>query len=51
MNWEQTVLTQMLGKHLDPTKLTFETWAAQILSHNVTLQKTKSLMTDEALHQ
>ena len=50
-NWEQTVLTQMLGMHLDPTKHTFETWAAQILSHNVSLRGTKSHMTNEALRQ
>ena len=50
-NWEQTVLTQMLGKHLDPAKSTFEAWAAQILSHNVSLRGTKSHMTDKALRR
>ena len=50
-NWEQSILTQMLGNHLDPTKQTFEAWAAQILSHNVSLRKTKSHMTDEALRR
>ena len=50
-NWEQSVLTQMLGTHLDPTKQTFETWASQILSHNVSLRKTKSHMTEEALRR
>ena len=50
-NREQTVLTQMLGTHLDPTKQRFEAWAAQILSHNVSLRTTKSHMTDEALRR
>ena len=49
-NWERNVLTQMLGAHLDPTKQTIEAWASQIPSHNVSLCKTKSHMTEEALH-
>ena len=50
-NWEQNVLTQMLGSHLDPARQTFEAWASQILSHNVSLRKTKSHMTEEALRR
>ena len=48
-NWEQMIRVQMLGTHLDPAKHHFETWAAQIMSHNVSLHNTPSFMTDDRL--
>jgi hypothetical protein len=51
MNWEQMVLTQMLGMHLDLTRHKFKPWAAQIMSHNVTLKNMDSHMSDNALHK
>ena len=41
----------MLGTHLDPQKQKFETWAANILSHNVSLCNTKSHMNDDGLRR
>ena len=48
-NWEKTVRNEMLGTHLNPDIHRFETWAAQIMAHNVSLRETSSFMTDEAL--
>lgn len=48
-NWEQMVRTQMLGTPLNPRTQKFEAWAAQVLSHNVSLRNTNSHMTDEKL--
>jgi hypothetical protein len=48
-NWEQMVLTQMLGMHLDLTRHKFEPWAAQIMSHNIALKNMDSHMSDNAL--
>ena len=48
-NWEQMIRVQMLGTHLDPAKHRFETWAAQIMSHNVSLRNTPLFMTDDRL--
>ncbi|KAH9015035.1 hypothetical protein EDB83DRAFT_2529122 [Lactarius deliciosus] len=47
-NWEQNVRTEMLNSRLDPSQK-FDTWAAQILSYNVSLRNTKSHMTDDQL--
>ena len=48
-NWEQMIHIQMLGTHLDPAKHWFESWASQIMSHNVSLRNTASFMTDDKL--
>lgn len=48
-NWEQTVHTQMSNACLDPSK-PFKPWAAQILSHNISLHSTTSHMMDAQLH-
>ena len=34
-DWEQIICIAMLGTHLDPKIHCFETWAAQIMSHNI----------------
>ena len=47
-NWEQAVRTQMLNTRLSPSQR-FQPWAAQILSHNVSLRNTQSHMTDAQL--
>ena len=36
-DWEQIIRVEMLGMRLDPKIHCFETWAAQIMSHNVSL--------------
>lgn len=47
-NWEQAVRTKMPNSRLDPSQK-FETWAAQILSHNVSLRNTTSHMNESQL--
>ena len=49
-NWEQIIRVEMLGTHLDPKLHHFETWAAQIMLHNISLRNTPSFLTDEQLH-
>lgn len=48
-DWEQIICIAMLGTHLDPKIHCFETWAAQIMSHNISLQNTPSFLTDDQL--
>lgn len=47
-NWEQAIQMQMLNTHLNPSQH-FQPWAAQILSHNISLQNTPSHMTNAQL--
>lgn len=48
-NWEQLIRIQMLGTHLDPAKHRFESWASQIMSHNISLRNTLSFLTDDKM--
>ena len=48
-DWEQIICVTMLGTRLDPKVHCFETWAAQIMSHNVSLRNTPSFLTDDQL--
>ena len=48
-DWEQIIRVEMLGTCLDPKLHHFETWAAQIMLHNISLQNTPSFLTDEQL--
>ena len=48
-NWEQIIRVAMLGTHLDPKIHCFESWAAQIMSHNVSLRNTNSFLTNDQL--
>ena len=48
-DWEQIIRVTMLGTRLDPKVHRFETWAAQIMSHNVSLRNTPSFLTDDQL--
>ena len=48
-DWEQIIRVEMLGMRLDPKIHHFETWAAQIMSHNVSLRNTPSFLTDNQL--
>lgn len=48
-SWEHIVCNQMLGTCLDPNRHKFETWANQVMSHNVMLWGTRSHMTDNQL--
>jgi hypothetical protein len=50
-NWEQQVHTQILSTSLDPTKITFAAWSAQILLHNMCLQNYPTHMDDKALRR
>lgn len=49
-DWEQIICVEMLGTRLDPKIHHFETWAVQIMSHNVLLRNTPSFLTDDQLH-
>ena len=48
-DWEHTLVTQILGCRLNPTKEKFETWAQRIQKLNVTLQGTTSHLSDSQL--
>jgi hypothetical protein len=49
-DWEHTLVSQILGSRLNPTKEKFETWALHIQKLNVTLQGTTSHLGDAQLH-
>ena len=48
-DWEQIIRVEMLSTRLNPKLHRFKTWAAQIMSHNVSLRNTPSFLTDEQL--
>ncbi|KAF8269461.1 hypothetical protein EI94DRAFT_1799256 [Lactarius quietus] len=47
-NWEETVQTEMMNSQLNPLQK-FETWAAEVMAHNVSLWNTLSHLSDNQL--
>ncbi|KAF8258264.1 hypothetical protein EI94DRAFT_1708158 [Lactarius quietus] len=47
-NWEEMVQTEMMNSQLNPLQK-FETWAAEVMAHNISLWNTLTHLSDDQL--